>query len=139
MGQPCVRILLAEDNDGDIFLVRRALDRHIGPYKLLLAKDGEEALQVLERAHADQSATCPDFAILDLNLPRHSGIQILERLRNIPRCATAPVIIFTSSGSAQDKIEAFRLGANRYFQKPTDLAGFMKLGEIVRDILPSPA
>jgi CheY-like chemotaxis protein len=67
MGQPPVRILLAEDNDGDIFLVRRALDGHIGPYELLLAKDGEEALQVLERAHADQSATCPDFAILDLN------------------------------------------------------------------------
>jgi CheY-like chemotaxis protein len=139
MTLPSIRILLAEDNDGDIFLVRRALDRHIGPYELLLAKDGEEALQVLERAGADPSAACPDFAILDLNLPRYSGIQILERLRNIPRCATAPVIIFTSSSSHEDKVEAFRLGANRYFQKPTDLAGFMKLGELVREILPNPA
>jgi CheY-like chemotaxis protein len=139
MGQPCVRILLAEDNDGDIFLVRRALDKHIGPYQLLLAKDGEEALRVLECADADESAVSPDFVILDLNLPRHSGIEILKRLRNFPKYAAAPVIIFTSSDSPQDKVEAFRLGANRYFQKPTDLAGFMKLGEMVKEILPKPA
>jgi CheY-like chemotaxis protein len=139
MGQPCVRILLAEDNDGDIFLVRRALDKHIGPYQLLVAKDGEEALRVLECADADESAVSPDFVILDLNLPRHSGIEILKRLRNFPKYAAAPVIIFTSSDSPQDKVEAFRLGANRYFQKPTDLAGFMKLGEMVKEILPKPA
>jgi len=137
MGQPSIRILLAEDNDGDIFLVRRALDKHIGPYQLLLAKDGEEALQVLERTDADEGAS-PDFVILDLNLPRHSGIEILKRLRNVPRYAAAPVIIFTSSDSPQDRIEALRLGANRYFQKPTDLAGFMKLGEMVKEILPKP-
>jgi len=131
-----IRILLAEDNDGDVFLVRRALDKHIGLYQLLLAKDGEEALQVLERANADLNAPCPDFALLDLNLPRCGGIQILQRLRNIPRCADAPVIVFTSSDSPQDKAEAFRVGANRYFQKPTDLAGFMKLGEMVKEILP---
>jgi CheY-like chemotaxis protein len=131
-----IRILLAEDNDGDIFLVRRALDKHIGPYQLLLAKDGEEALQVLECANADLNAPCPDFALLDLNLPRCSGIQILERLRKTPRCAEIPVIVFTSSDCARDIAEAFRVGANRYFQKPTDLAGFMKLGEMVREILP---
>lgn len=135
VGQRCVRILLAEDNDGDIFLIRRALDMHIGPYDLLLAKDGEEAMQLLERASTGECAHSPDFAVLDLNLPRHTGIQVLERLRKIPKCAAAPVIIFTSSDSPQDKAEAFRLGANRYFKKPTDLAGFMKLGEMVRDIL----
>jgi CheY-like chemotaxis protein len=139
VAQPCVRILLAEDNDGDIFLVRRALDKHIGPYQLLLAKDGEEALEVLERAGVDEGAVAPDFVILDLNLPRHSGIEILKHLRNVPRYAAAPVIIFTSSDSPQDKVEAFRLGANRYFQKPTDLAGFMKLGEMVKEILPKSA
>lgn len=138
MDHPCIRILLAEDNDGDIFLVRRALDRHIGPYQLLLAKDGEEALQLLEQANSDECAIYPDFVILDLNLPRRSGIQILERLRSIPRFAAAPVVIFTSSDSPQDKVEAFRLGANRYFQKPTDLASFMKLGEMVKEILPPP-
>jgi CheY-like chemotaxis protein len=135
----CVCILLAEDNDGDIFLVRRALDMYIGPHQLLIAKDGEEALQVLERANADESAPCPDFAVLDLNLPRRNGIQILERLRSIPRCAAAPVIIFTSSDLPKDRAEALRLGASRYFQKPTDLAGFMRLGEMVREILPNSA
>ena len=139
MGERSVQILLAEDNDGDVFLIRRALDMHIGPYDLLLAKDGEEAMQVLERANADDSAQGPDFAVLDLNLPRRTGIQVLERLRNTPKCAAAPVIIFTSSDSPQDRAEAFRLGANLYFKKPTDLAGFMSLGEKVRDILASSA
>jgi two-component system, chemotaxis family, response regulator Rcp1 len=139
MDRAVVRILLAEDNDSDIFLVRRALDMHIGAYQLLLAKDGEEAMQVLESANSDECATCPDFAILDLNLPRHTGIQVLEFLRKTPRCATAPVIIFTSSSSPQDRAEAFRLGANRYFQKPTNLAGFMKLGELVKEVLANPS
>jgi CheY-like chemotaxis protein len=94
---------------------------------------------VLERANADECAPCPDFVVLDLNLPGRGGIQILECLRNIPKCAGAPVIIFTSSESPQDKADAFRLRANRYFQKPTDLAGFMKLGELVRESLPNPA
>jgi CheY-like chemotaxis protein len=132
-------ILLAEDNDGDVFLVRRALDKYIGRYQLLLARDGEEALKILERADGDHDAPCPDFAVLDLNLPRCNGIQILERLRKTPRCADAPVIIFTSSDSPQDKAAAIRLGANRYFEKPTDLDGFMKLGKLVKEILPQAA
>ena len=133
-----IRILLAEDNEGDVFLVRRALDMYVGQYQLLLARDGEEALKILERADMDSSAPCPDFAVLDLNLPRFGGIQILERFRKMARCATAPVIIFTSSDSVQDKDAAFRLGADRYLEKPTDLDGFMKLGELVKEILPQP-
>jgi len=134
-----ISILLAEDNDGDVFLIRRALDRYIGQYRLLMARDGEAALKILERANADESAPCPDFAVLDLNLPRCSGIAVLERMRLIPRCARAPVIIFTSSDSPRDRAEALRLGANRYFLKPTDLDGFMKLGQLVKEILPAPA
>jgi CheY-like chemotaxis protein len=136
-GQEVLRILVAEDNDGDVFLVRRVLDLHVGNYELFLARDGEEALQLLEQANADAAAPSPDFVVLDLNLPRYSGVQVLERLRKIPRCATAPVIVFTSSDSPQDKAEAFRVGADRYFHKPTDLAGFMKLGELIREILPA--
>ena len=139
MIQRLVQILLAEDNDGDVLLVRKALDEFVGGYQLLLARNGEEALQILERAGVDSSAPCPDFAVLDLNLPRCSGIQILKRLRKTPRCAAAPVIVFTSSDSPQDKAEAFRLGANRYFQKPTDLDGFMQLGRLVKESLPDRA
>ncbi len=134
-----VCILLAEDNEGDVFLVRRALDQYIGQYELLLARDGEEALKILERAEGDHDAPSPDFAVLDVNLPRCNGIQVLERLRNTARCAAAPVIIFTSSDSPEDKAAALRLGANRYFEKPTDLDGFMKLGKLVKEILPEPA
>ena len=139
MIEPFIRILVAEDNDGDVFLIRRALDRYIGRYQLLLAKDGEAALKILDLATEDQSAPCPDFAVLDLNLPRCSGITVLERMRLNPRCARAPVIIFTSSDSPKDKADALRLGADRYFLKPTDLEGFMKLGQLVREILPAPS
>jgi DNA-binding response OmpR family regulator len=128
--------VLAEGNDGDVFLVRRMLDKHVENYQLFPARDGEEPLQQLERANADAIAPCPDFVVLDLNLPRYSGIQILERSRKIPRCAAAPVIVFTSSDSLQDRAEAFRLGADRFFHKPTDLVGFTKLGERIREILP---
>lgn len=132
-----VRILLAEDNDGDVFLVRRALDKHVGRYQLLLASDGEEALRLLERANAVAGAPCPDFFVLDLNLPRCSGVQILERLRRMPRWAATPVIVFTSSDSPEDRAEAFRLGADRYFHKPIDFDSFMKLGEMIKEILPA--
>jgi chemotaxis family two-component system response regulator Rcp1 len=111
VGQPCVRILLAEDNDGDILLIRRALDRDIGPYQPLLAKDGEEALQGLERANADESTPCLDCVVLDLNLPRLSGIQVPERVRSSPRWVAAAVIISTSSDSPRDKSRSIPAGS----------------------------
>lgn len=132
-----VRILVAEDNDEDVFLVRRALDKHLGRYHLIVASDGEEALRLLERVNADAAVPCPDFVVLDLNLPDCRGIRVLERLRKIPRCAATPVIVFTSSDSPQDKAEAFRMGADGFFHKPTDVASFTKLGEMIRQILPT--
>jgi CheY-like chemotaxis protein len=135
--QRVVQILLAEDNDADVLPVRKVVDEFVGSYQLLLAKNGYEAL--LERAGVDSSAPCPDSAVPDLNFARCSGIQILKRLRKTPRCVAAPVIVFTSSDSHQDKAEAVRLGANRYSQKPTDLDGFTPLGKLVKESLPDRA
>jgi chemotaxis family two-component system response regulator Rcp1 len=130
-----VTILLAEDNPGDVFLVRRALEKHDLDVTLIVVEDGQAALLFMERADADATAVCPDLVLLDLNLPRATGSRVLTRIRQSPRCTEIPIIIITSSDSPLDRESAAQLGATGYFQKPGDLAGFMQLGRIVRDAL----
>jgi CheY-like chemotaxis protein len=76
--------------------------------------------------------------LLDLNLPKKTGTQVLERLRKSSRCGGIPVIVMTSSDSPKDKEQTTSLGANQYFRKPSKLEEFMKLSEIVREVLGSP-
>jgi chemotaxis family two-component system response regulator Rcp1 len=130
------RILLAEDNDGDVFLVRRALEKRGLPHELVLAHNGEEALVWLD-LHAGNAAEGlpPDLILLDLNLPRVDGGQLLSHIRKTDSFAHTPVIVLTSSDSPKDRQMALELGANRYFRKPTDLASFMDLGRIIEETL----
>ena len=130
------RILLAEDNDGDIFLVRRALEKRGLPHELVLAHNGEEALIWLD-AHAGEEKrdTAPDLILLDLNLPRVDGGQVLTHIRKSDSFSRTPVIVLTSSDSPKDRKMALELGANLYFRKPTDLASFMDLGRIIEEPL----
>jgi CheY-like chemotaxis protein len=131
-----VRILLAEDNPGDVYLVRRALEKHgFGNVDLTVVEDGQAAFRYMDRVEGDESLPAPDLALLDLNLPRATGNRILSRIRGSRRCARIPIIIVTSSDSPLDRAAAAESGATGYFQKPGDLAGFMQLGRIVRDAL----
>ena len=130
-----VSILLAEDSAGDVFLVRRALKQHGIDFDLNVVTDGQEAVQLLDRIDGDASVAPPNLVLLDLNLPRRDGAQILTRLRQSPKLAGTKVVILTSSDSARDRETLLDLGADEYFRKPTDLASFMKLGEVVRRIL----
>ena len=131
-----VTILLAEDNPGDVFLVRRALEMHgLEKVELIVVEDGQAALRYMERVDADDSLFSPDLALLDLNLPRATGSRILMRIRQSRRCNGIPIIIVTSSDSPMDREAAAQLGATAYFQKPGDLAGFMRLGRVVSDAL----
>lgn len=131
-----VRILLAEDNPGDVFLVRRALEKHgFADVELTVVEDGQAAFRYMERVEGDESLPAPDLALLDLNLPRATGNRILSRIRGSRRCAGIPIIIVTSSDSPLDRAAAAESGATGYFQKPGDLAGFMQLGRVVRDAL----
>ncbi len=130
-----IHILLAEDNDGDVFLVRRALEKQGLPHELTVARNGEEALRLLERAGRDPDFETPDLIVLDLNLPKIDGTQVLLRVRKSTVLGAIPVIILTSSDSPKDRESALELGANMYFRKPTDLQSFMHLGEVVATIL----
>jgi len=131
-----ITILLAEDNPGDVFLVRRALEKHgLRDVELVVVEDGQAAFRYIEQVDADDSLFPPDLALLDLNLPRATGSRILIRIRESRRCSAIPIIIVTSSDSPLDRAAAAQLGATNYFQKPGDLAGFMQLGRIVREAL----
>jgi CheY-like chemotaxis protein len=125
-------LLLVEDNPGDVYLIRRALDAQALAYDLSVASDGEEAIRYLEESEAADRAI--DLVLLDLNLPRRGGIEVLMRIRTSPSFAKVPTLLLTSSDSPQDRERSFRLGASAYFRKPSNLADFMKIGEMVKDM-----
>ena len=133
MNEHKTRILLAEDNDGDVFLVRRALEKRGISHELVVAHNGEQALDWLDSTETMQLA--PELILLDLNLPRIDGAQLLSHIRKSDRFSRTPVIVLTSSDSPKDRQMALELGANLYFRKPTDLKSFMDLGRIVEETL----
>lgn len=102
-----------------------------------MADDGEKAVRFLEQADADDAVPCPDLILLDINMPRYKGSDILRKLRASSRCKDALVLVVTSSDSSRDREEMDALGANGYFRKPSEFSEFMALGEIVRDLLMS--
>jgi len=126
-------ILLAEDNQADVYLVRKSLEEHGVGHELRTVKDGEDALRLI--AEMGSGIRCPELVLLDLNLPKVGGSEVLERLRENPECAHVPVIVLTSSDSPDDRGDTVRLGARAYFRKPMQLDAFLQLGELVRRIL----
>jgi CheY-like chemotaxis protein len=128
-------MLLVEDNPADVFFVRAALQHEGIESEILVANDGEKAIQFVEAAEANPAAPCPQVVLLDLNLPRTSGTDVLRRLRKSSRCANVPVIVVTSSDAPSDREEVESLGASRYFLKPQNIDEYMKLGSIVREVL----
>lgn len=129
-----IQILLAEDNRGDVLLVREALDTHGIGYQLHVASDGVQAAGYIENIGLPAGPPCPDLLLLDLNLPKKDGHELLKLFRSHPICAPKPVIVITSSDAPSDRRRAAELGAN-YFRKALDLDEFMKLGTLVCRIM----
>jgi chemotaxis family two-component system response regulator Rcp1 len=134
---PPWHILIAEDNKADVFLIQRALKKSGIEAQVHIADDGEKAMKFFEQADADATAPCPHLILLDINMPRYKGSDILRKLRASSRCRNALVVIVTSSDSSRDREEMDALGANGYFRKPSDFSEFMALGQMVRDLLES--
>ena len=128
-------LLLVEDNRADVFLVRKAIEFHQVPVQLVVANDGDEALKYLEKAAADPDAAGPGVMLVDLNLPKRSGLEVLERVRELPKYDDVPVIIVTTSGSRSDREQSAHLGASRYFQKPVSYQEFLRIGEVLNEVL----
>jgi CheY-like chemotaxis protein len=125
-----VRIFVADDSASDVFLVRRALEQQGIAHDLTVAHDGAEALRLL--SHIEN--TPPQIILLDLNLPKVDGGQILTYIRRAPVFDGTVVIVLTTSESPRDLDLVRTLGA-LYFQKPGDLASYMRLGQVIEDSL----
>lgn len=130
-----LQILLAEDNPGDVLLVKEALQEHRIAHELHVVEDGAKALEYLAHLGQTGEAPCPDVLLLDLNLPKIDGTQVLAEFRKHPQCVHMPVIVITSSGAQRDRARVSELGVVHYFKKPSDFEGFLKLGAIVREVV----
>lgn len=126
-----IRIVVAEDNAGDVVLIREALNQTGIAYELIVLRDGQKMLHYLDQMDAGE-VLCPDVVLLDLNLPKKSGEVLLARLRQSPVGSQVPVVVVTSSDLTTDREKMTRLGANSYFRKSSDYDEFMQLGSIVK-------
>lgn len=130
-----LEILLAEDNVADVGLVRMALTQHGLNYALHVARDGDEAIQFLRRLDRDPKLPRLDLLLVDLHLPGRDGEAILKSLRSTEHYAQTPAIVMTASDSPDDHARAQKQAALHYFRKPSVLAEFMLLGEIVQSVI----
>jgi CheY-like chemotaxis protein len=135
MSAPHFHIVLVEDAEPDVLLVREALEQSGLLFELQVFDDGEQGVDFVENLDRDQTMVRPHLFLMDLNLPKKTGGQILERLRQSTTCGQIPVVILTSSDSQKDRDQAAHLKATGYFRKPSRLDEFMKLGPYVRDLL----
>ncbi|MFD6896893.1 response regulator [Rhodococcus sp. NPDC060086] len=124
-GQP-IDVLLVEDDPGDELMTREAFEDNKIGNALHVVRDGEEALDFLYQRGAHVDAPKPDLILLDLNLPKYDGRQVLEKIKSDPDLAPIPVVVLTTSSAEEDILRSYRLHANAYVTKPVDLDQFIK-------------
>lgn len=123
-------VLIVEDEESDVYLTIRALKKNNVVAETVVAEDGQQALDYLfgQGAHAGRDTSVqPALVLLDLNLPRVPGLEVLRRIREDQRTKLVPVVILTSSDSERDMADSSALGANRYIQKPIGYAEFVEM------------
>lgn len=121
------RVLLVEDNPGDVELARETLARSKLHLDFSVASDGVQALEYLRGEGAPGEAGRPDLILLDLNLPRKDGRQVLEEIKSDPGLRRIPVVVLTSSDAESDILRSYDLGANCFVTKPLDLKAFQTI------------
>jgi len=128
-----IEVLLVEDNPGDVRLTREALKEGKVRNNLSVAPDGVEALAFLRRQGKYADAPRPDVILLDLNLPKKDGREVLEEVKADPALRSIPVVILTSSDAERDIVRAYSLHANCYITKPVDLDQFITVVKSIED------
>jgi CheY-like chemotaxis protein len=126
-----VQILLVEDNEQAIALMREALDEAQVPNDLHVVHDGNDAIAFVRRSDGHQDAPRPDIVLLDLNLPRKGGREVLEEIKADPDLRSIPVVVLTTSASDTDVLESYQRHANAYVRKPMQ---FEELVNVVASI-----
>ncbi|HEY1687824.1 MAG TPA: response regulator [Solirubrobacteraceae bacterium] len=128
-----VSVLLVEDDPGDVMLVREALADHASNGALSVVSDGVEAMRYV-RGEGEYAGTMrPDLVLLDLNLPRKSGGEVLAELKGDPQLATIPVVVLTTSSADEDVLRSYRMHANAFVTKPVDFERFREVVHRIDD------
>ena len=127
-------ILLVEDNPADVTLVREALEEHGVEGELLVVRDGETALGLIQEIESE-ALKCPDLFIVDLNIPKKPGREVIEHMRQSATFDQALIAVLSSSASARDQEDARRLRVTRYIRKPSRLDEFLSLGAVFKAML----
>ena len=131
-------ILVIEDNDSDVFLLERALNKQDFRFELVHLLNGGEALVFIRRQGAYADAAIPDLILLDLNLSKYSGEDILREIRSATHLGGVPVCVWSSSRSPRDEALLKDLGVRQFITKPSGLDQFMEIGKILKDLLAAP-
>ncbi|MEC9322333.1 MAG: response regulator [Actinomycetota bacterium] len=120
-----IDVLLIEDDPGDELITREAFEHNKIKNTLHVARDGEEGLDFLYRRGPYEGAPRPELVLLDLNLPKYDGRQLLETIKSDPDLSLIPVVVLTTSSAEEDILRSYKLHANAYVTKPVDLDQFM--------------
>lgn len=126
LGSP-IDILLIEDNPGDIRLTQEALKDSKVSNELSVAHDGREAWEMLKGTNGHENTPVPDLILLDLNMPRMDGRELLDRMKNDDELKQIPVVVLTTSEAEEDVLKSYQLHANCYVSKPVGLGEFLKV------------
>lgn len=126
------KLLVVEDNPTDVAMLRRALREHDIKHEMTVIDDGETAIEYLAGCAEGNS---PDLIVIDLNLPREDGLGVLLKYRFRPALSKVPIVVFTSSDTANDRNRAEMLGADAYICKPSQLEESIDIGAVLRRLL----
>jgi CheY-like chemotaxis protein len=135
-GRP-IEVLLVEDDPGDVLLIREAFEFNKVHNNLHVVSDGEQALAYLRREGEHAGAHRPDLVLLDLNLPRKDGREVLAEAKQDPELRTIPIVVLTTSEAEEDVLKSYQLHANAYVTKPVDFERFVSIVRQIDDFFVS--
>lgn len=128
-----IKILLVEDNEGDIVLTKQALKKANITNGINVTKDGYDAMRYLRKEGEFANAETPDLILLDINLPKMDGMEVLAEIKNDETLRSIPVVILTTSDSENDIVRSYNNHANCYITKPVDFRKFMEVVQMIKD------
>jgi chemotaxis family two-component system response regulator Rcp1 len=128
-----IEVLLLEDDLGDVELTKEAIEATRLAVNLSVVRDGEEAMTYLRKEGSYADAASPDLVLLDLNMPRKDGREVLRDMKDDPTLTHIPVVVLTTSDSDEDIVKSYDIGANCYVTKPVGLEQFMKVVQSIGD------
>ncbi|MEU8001371.1 response regulator [Catellatospora sp. NPDC049111] len=135
-GRP-IEVLLVEDDPGDVLMTREAFEEYKMRNTLHVVSDGVEALAYLRKEGEFAEANTPDLILLDLNLPRRDGREVLREIKNDPDLCRVPVVVLTTSQAEEDVLRSYQLHANAYVAKPVDFERFISVVKQIDDFFVS--